>query len=165
MEFLVRQLKNLNDDSLRSIGEYLCFLKKDYPDFLNWYKTKVMPNLSTGQRQIYIANPSNEQGSIAGIMILKNTLQEKKICTLYVPENYRIQHIGTKFFSQAITALNTEKPLITISNKHIREFKPLLQKFGFDLYGVYPRYYQNTTIEYAYNGPIESCIMQNAANA
>lgn len=163
MEFLVRQLKSLNDDSFRSIGKYLCFLKKDYPDFLNWYNTKVMPNISTGQRQIYIANPSNDQGTIAGIMILKNTLQEKKICTLYVPENYRIQHIGTKFFYQAITALNTEKPLITISDKHIKEFEPLLQKFRFELYKVYPGYYQNTTNEYSYNGLIESCITQNAA--
>ena len=79
---------------VRKVGEMLSFLRQDYPDFWHWYNNMIIPGLARGSRQIYIATDTNGNG-LAGVMILKDTPAEKKICTLCVLDEYQGYGIGT----------------------------------------------------------------------
>ena len=165
MNFIVYPLKDTNSQQLYAIGETMNFLKKDYPRFYDWFTSKVIPGIKTSERQIYIASPSDNPGCIAGVMILKDTAQEKKICSLYVAEEYRSNKLGTKFLSLATEVLKTEKPVITVSSTRIDAFSGLFKKFGYLLYECYPKYYSTDTNELSYNGPIEPYLSKQVANA
>lgn len=165
MNFVVYPLKGTNSQQLYAIGETMSFLKKDYPRFYDWFTSKVIPGINTAQRQIYIASPSDNLDCIAGVMILKDTVQEKKICSLYVAEEYRSNKLGTKFLSLAAEVLKTEKPVITVSSTRANVFSGLFKKFGYSLYECYPEYYSADTHELSYNGPIEPHLSKQVANA
>ncbi len=164
MDLTIRRLTAQDNTQLQSIGEALCFLKKDYPDFLGWYRKKVLPGLATASRQVYIAVPGDCPGRLAGVMILKDTPAQKKICTLYVAELYRGQKLGSKFLSRAISVLRVHRPLITVSDAHQSEFSPLFRHFGFQLYDSCLGYYRKGVSEHSYNGPIEPVYMGKAVN-
>lgn len=123
-------------------------LEREYPNFWNWYFTTVIPGVENGTRKVYFACFNDE---IAGVLIVKDTA-EKKICTLRVAPEYRRLGIGTQLMSKAVSVLHTKKPLITVSDEHIKEFMPLLNKFGFSICSMYVGYYRPEHTEIAFNG-------------
>lgn len=156
MKFFIRQITTSDKTQLQYIGDFLCFLKQDYPDFRKWYRQTVIPGLTTGQRQIYAAVPEEDNQALAGLMILKDTPEQKKICTLYVDEPYRGMGLGDMFLHRAISQLGVSYPLITVSDKRQKAFAALFHRFGFQLFHSYVGYYNRNIIEYSYNGPIET---------
>ena len=139
-------------ETIQKVQNLLVFLKQEYPNFLNWYKTKVQPGLKNKSRRIIIATPAKYSSEVAAIMILKDTIAEKKISTLCVMKNYRAQGLGTVLLNLAMTILDTDSPLITVSEFHIDEFKPLLNRFKYECYKEYKNYYKDGISEYSYNG-------------
>lgn len=141
----------LSDDSVRidDIYHYLEPLSDEYPDFFHWYWEKVVPGLASHERIIRCVYHGQE---IAGILILKNTTTEKKICTLRVSPGYQGQGIGKQLLNVALLSLHYMKPLVTVPEIHYEAFKGLFQKNGFELYKVYKNYYREGSVEYAYNG-------------
>lgn len=155
MDFTIYPLESQDGSRLLEISDVLSFLKGDYPNFRDWFAKTVMPEICTPRRHIYVAAPATRQNTLAGIMILKNSWEEKKICTLFVDKAYRSRQLGTKLLDRAIETLGTERPVITVSAIHRAEFEGLFQKFGFAPYQGYSGYYREGVTEYAYNGPIE----------
>jgi len=154
-EIVVRRLDRLDLDQALMMGDALSFLKEDYPGFRYWYKQKVIPQFIQGNRSIYLVTPQNDRSRIAGAMILKNTFNQKKICTLYVDKDFCNKGIGTALVTEAIKNLNEDHPLITVSANHVATLDSFLRHFGFDLYDSYSDYYCVGVNEYSYNGPIE----------
>lgn len=142
---------------IRQVGEILSFLRQDYPDFRYWYNNMVRPGLANGSRQVYIATGTDDN-KMAGVMILKDTPAEKKICTLCVFDGYRGYGIGTQFVELAAQRLGTPTPLITVSSRHLEEFKAFFAQFSpygrinFALGSSYEGYYRDGITEYAFNG-------------
>lgn len=120
-------------------------LNKNYPDFYNWYHEKVIPDPN---RKILVLS---EGQKIAGVLITKDGF-EKKICTLRVNKKYRHKGLGSYLMKQSFNLLNTDKPIITVSENHLFEFNPLLRRFGFDLKRIYHNYYMIGKNEYSFNG-------------
>lgn len=122
------------DDSrdVHSALASLAFLKDDYPSFVSW-SNAIMPHIirDDDTRKMFVAKGAF--GNVAGYLILKNTTYEKKICTLYVADEHRHNGIGKRLIDVALNELGTDKPLITVSSKHINEFRPLLDAYGFSL--------------------------------
>lgn len=164
MNFTIRQLTASDKTQLQFVGESLCFLKQDYPNFWEWYRKKVLPDLTISRRQIYIAAPKNHANCLAGVTILKDTPYQKKICTLYVSELYRGQGLGSSLLSHSISVLGVQQPLITVSDKHQAEFSSLFHRFGFHLFDSYFGYYRSGTFEHSYNSPIESIPAKKVAH-
>lgn len=131
-----------------SIYTFLRPLEKEYPNFRDWYLDAVIPGVQDGTRNVYVAYFNDE---IVGILIIKDTI-EKKICTLRVAPECRRMGIGTQLMSKAISVLHTTKPLITVSDEHIGEFMPLLNRFDFSLRSMYVDYYRPGHTELAFNG-------------
>jgi len=89
---------------------------------------------------------------LAGILILKNTENEKKICTIRVIENFRNKGIGTKLFEKSFEYLETKTPLITLPEECYKEgFKFLLERYRFKMTNKIIGAYRENKIEYFFN--------------
>ena len=140
------------DFKIDSIFSELSFLRTEYPDFYTWFYDKVVSGLSDNSRKIFLASTPLSFGKVNGVLILKNTLSEKKICTLYVDDDSRRNGIGQKFMDVAFNELNTDKPLITVSDNRLKDFDRLLNKFNFESGDALPDYYADNHTEYTFNG-------------
>ncbi len=162
MQYHIREAVYQDCDELMRVQDALLSLRRSYPKFQDWLNRKVIPQLGK-IRKIIIAQ--NEKKTIVGIMILKNTCAEKKICTLWVHRDYQKNGIGTALMERAIRELQTSRPLITMSQESYAEFLPLMRKFHFELKKRYHGYYKAGITEYAFNGllkddgSVEYCII------
>jgi len=92
----------------------------------------------------------DEEGKLAGCVLIKKTEEEKKICTLFVHPDYRKQGLGGKLMEQTLSELG-EHPLITVSDRNIAQLAPLLRKKGFHLSAVKKGAYRPEDTEYYFN--------------
>lgn len=134
-------------------------LADSYPNFAEWFYNIVMPEmeLKDGRREIIIAISKigdKEKYLLTGIAILKKTINEKKICTFRVHEDFRNQGIGTGLFEECFKYLDTKKPKITISENTIDMFKKHIELYKFDRCEILDGYYKEGIKEYVYNGKL-----------
>lgn len=148
MFFNIKEI--VDKQQLYLIKNKLSFLKNDYPQFCNWFDNKIISEITSEKRKVILA--STRLNDFAGVLILKNTFSEKKICTLYVSSEIRNRKLGDLFFNIAFDKLGTDKPMITISDYHAADFYKLLGKYKFDLSEIIPDYYRIGVSEYSYNG-------------
>lgn len=140
---------------------YSCLsdLNNEYSHFTSWYFDIVREGINNANRVIIVKEFNDE---IAGVAILKNTLEEKKICTFRIFEKFKRLGLAHELMLQSKILLQTNTPLITVSEKRITEFSYFLAKNEFKLYRKYNNYYSNGIAEFAFNGPIEvSELTQN----
>ena len=86
-------------------------VKEDYPNYKDWFLNKQVKGINI-DRDIIFAMYNEE---IVGVANIKGTIEEKKICTLYIKECFRKSMIGSNLIKMACDELETDKPLITIS--------------------------------------------------
>lgn len=154
MYFSIKRIQQPNQATTKVL-ESLAFLRNEYPNFVDWYKKKVLPGLENGQRYMYVVSPQVDPEQIAGVLILKDTAEEKKICTLCVFPQYQKQHLGELLLNLAMCKLNEKKPFITVSSRHKEDFTKLFAKYNFTCFATYDGYYQDNHTEYAFNGLLE----------
>lgn len=108
------KLKETSFDDIRLVKRSLMNLRKCYPQFSEWYDSKILPNLNNDARRIFLAT---NNGEFSGALILKRTDEEKKVCTLFVNEKNRHKNLGLDFLRIASEELETYKLPITISDE------------------------------------------------
>lgn len=138
------QLKYDDTSELELVRKSLIGLRQCYPEFNDWYNTKVVPKLKTGTRKIFLATHDLE---FSGALILKDDGKEKKVCTLFVNPKNRFRHIGSDFLRIASEELETYKLPITISD----EARPFFyNNLGFNFYTkeIKPDMYKEGVNEY-----------------
>lgn len=149
-------LENLENDSIIQRKSQVKFFLRElaYPNIDVWYN-KVIEEINSfpKTREMFICL-SNEENllSISGLMILKNTCDEKKICTLRVKENYQRKGIGSELIQKAFDFLETEKPLITVPEESVEAFSNIFNKYGFEKKDEIHDLYRENKIEHIYNG-------------
>lgn len=138
---------------LQVLANKLSDLEFEYPFFSKWLH-KVFEELQISEKRIILiySNPDNIF-DIKGVAILKNTSEERKICTLRVLQPYRHQGIGTQLLKKSIEILKDPYPLITVSGVHMNSFGPFLRKNGFILKDKIKSLYRRGCYEYFYNVP------------
>lgn len=119
-----------------------------YPNFHKWFYNKVIPDVLQDKRKILLEIRNNE---IAGIAIIKNTSEEKKLCTLRVTRKYQNKGIGLKLFERAFEELNTSKPFLTVSEEKYKEFEKIFKYYGFELTNKIKDYYRKGKSELFFN--------------
>jgi len=110
---LIKKIESKRDlvfvrDSLNNLRNY-------YDNFNDWFDKKVL----SGHRFVFVAY--DKENSV-GCLILKKDENEKKICTLFVREENRFDHIGGDFLQIAYDTLQTDKLPISISDEVKEEF-------------------------------------------
>lgn len=119
-----------------------------YPNFDDWFgKIFVEVLMEDVRREIVLAMDGNK---IAGILILKDTDGEKKICNIVVLPEYRKQGVATELFELAFEYLGTRKPMISMSQDLVPSFAALIRKYKFKLTNIDYTYNKNK-IEFYYN--------------
>lgn len=111
---LIKQIKE--KDELINVRDSLSNLRDYYEGFNKWFDSKILP---LKNRFVFAAFDNKE---FAGALILKKELDNCKVCTLYVREKNRFNHIGGDFLRIAHDTLQTNKLPISISDEVKEEF-------------------------------------------
>lgn len=144
--------KNENKKLLDKLYQVTSDLEKDYPKHKEWFYKKFAKELDGVKREIiYYENES----IIYGVIFLKNTREEKKICTLYVNEKYRKQSVGTRLILESIKFLGTTTPLITMPDYKEKCFKKIIEKYKWEKTQEIENCY-STNNELVFNGLLQS---------
>lgn len=109
---------------------------------------KVHSRASKKERMYIIAQ--DDDGTLAGCVLIKNTEEEKKICTLFVNPKFRRQGLGKQLMEQTLKELG-EHPLITVSSRNLSQLLPLLKQYGFHLSAIKKGVYNSEDTEYYFN--------------
>jgi GNAT superfamily N-acetyltransferase len=137
---------------LRLASEDVDFLRFSYPQFDNWFATKVIPGIRDGERTLLL----ERRGTVTvGLLIVKHTAFEKKLCTLRVRPDFESKGLGVRLFQTAFHLLETEQPLLSVSALAAPKFERLFRYFGFAQEAVYQGRYLPNVDEYSYNGLLE----------
>lgn len=137
--------------TLQKVYYFLFFLNIEYPGFHSWFQNNVIPDLETKQKEIILIMCGEY---IAGVSILKNTYDEKKICTIRVGKHFRGQGLGKKLMEISLMELNTDKPMITVSSYRYPQFQNIFNYFGFKMEDISCNYYRNRNDEICFNGQL-----------
>ena len=127
-------------------------ITQSYPHFRQWYLNKVIPGIQTGERKILTEFKHNQ---LAGFAIIKNDGDEKKLCTLAVSTQFTHHGLGVKLFKRGMDELQTERPLLSVSDGKIDLFLPIFKYFGYEFSNSYSNLYLPSTVEYSYNGELK----------
>lgn len=144
------ELKVCNSQSIKMTQYYLERItpffytpNELYPCFSNWHK-KVSKEIFTSKRSIVIILYCDK---LAGFSILKHDSRENKICTFYINANFRKNSFGTILMKKSLDLL-CYNALITINERLIESFYPVLNKFRFNNIAIRDNYYRLGHREY-----------------
>ena len=98
-----------------------------YPDFAFWFWRTCAPGLLIGSRRIFSVQSDNE----CAIVIAKKSSEERKLCTIFVSKGFQNRGIATRLIWSALHWLECRKPILTISDERMAEFRPILSRFDF----------------------------------
>lgn len=125
-------------------------VKNSYPEYKNWFLNKHVPGLGINRNILFAVHKME----IVGVINLKNTDMEKKICTLYVKPGFRFNKIGTTLLKMAFEQLGTNKPLITISDDKLFELRKFIVNNNWEISEKLDNFYCFDHNEYVFNGSL-----------
>lgn len=133
--------------------DHLIHLSSFYPSFAQWYDLKVVPGLKRGDRTLVLRLVD---GQLGGIAITKDDGTEKKLCCLRVLPHLSGSGLGLRLFNDAFEVLETEKPLLSVSDEQLLKFHRIFDHFGFVRGRKYGDLYRIGSVEHSYNGQLVS---------
>ena len=152
-----KELKNIkNNDNAELM---IAGLKEDfinyYPGIVEWFN-KIIKEIDEDnqKRELFLAIVINEDNiELAGVLILKKTKFEKKICTIRVDKKFQKMGIGTKLFEKSFEYLETATPLITLPEECYKEgsYRSLFKKYNFVETSKVKGIYRDNKVEYFFN--------------
>ena len=131
------------------ITDFIC---DDYPKRKKWYFTKQLPAAINGDERniLFVRNPDNDN-EIISMACLKRDEEEQKICTLYVSDKCRGLGIGKAIVEESMRWLGTTKPLITLADYKLEMFKPIIDKYNWELTEIVSGLYNDRSQELCFN--------------
>jgi hypothetical protein len=139
----------LLDTFLRLVRDDVNFLRDSYPNFDEWLSSKVLPGIAAGERTVIVEQRGSHN---VGLLIVKHTSDERKLCTLRVRPEFEYRGMGVRLFSKAFELLSTERPLLSVSEVALPKFSRIFEHFGFACEEAYQGLYIPKVQEFAYNG-------------
>lgn len=128
--------------------------KGDYPEYENWFRYKHIPGVINGERDTILAIYSNK---IIGVCNIKKK-DEKKICTLYIDYQFRRKRLGIDLVKKAISLLETDRPLITMPENSLSNYKRIIKHFDWKVTNVIDNCYKDGIKEFVFNVNFEDNI-------
>ncbi|MBA6232187.1 MULTISPECIES: GNAT family N-acetyltransferase [unclassified Colwellia] len=119
-----------------------------YPNFNAWLNFKFRRNLCSGERNIVLATDGD---NVLGLSLLKTNKDENKICTFYVPKQYRCMNIGNELMIKSLSILDNQSSFITVADERHSELKPFLLSHDFKLEKSVDSLYRDNIKEHFYS--------------
>lgn len=100
---------------------------KQYQEYYKWFFQKNIPRMfnETGEIIFFL-----DGLSIVGLSILKKDINEKKICTLLVSDDFQKRGYGKLLLEDSFKFLGTTKPLITIPAYSVDRFSSIISAYN-----------------------------------
>lgn len=138
------------------------FLRASYPLFNNWLAKKVVPGICAGERTVLI---ECRESAPVGLLIVKHTPEEKKLCTLRVRPHFESKGLGIKLFETAFELLETDRPLVSVSEIALSKFSKIFEHFGFSHEASYEGVYLPKVVEFSFNGVLSNarCVQRETS--
>lgn len=133
-------------NEIYSIVEHI---NEDYPRYKEWFYNKQVNGCFSRFRDILFIK--NENSKIIGVSFLKMEDNERKICTLYVCEEYRKKGVGTMLLEESFNILGTKKPIITFNEDKLFMFEKIIIKYNWKLTKIVDSLYKDGIKEYCFN--------------
>lgn len=127
-------------------------LSVDYPHHYEWFYKKHLPFIGNGEREVLFVRQND---NICGVAFIKNTKEEKKVCTFYVAEYARNIGVGGQLMKMAMKLLKTEQPLITMPASKVRFFLHFIYKYDWKITQIIDGYYTKEHDEIVFNGKLD----------
>lgn len=138
-KFVLSKMRDKNfSKAVNEIYLLTDYNKLQYPGYCWWYYGKNIPRIINGEGEVIFCLDGL---IIAGLVILKKTKHETKICTLYINEDYRKKGYAKLILEEAFEYLGTEKPVITIPEKNILQFSGIISAYDWKATGITDEYY------------------------
>lgn len=159
IESLKKYVGKVTNDELmelaRKIYMITSFICDDYSQYKEWFFNKQLFGtiISSNRNILFVRNPENSN-EIISMACLKRDEEEKKICTLYVLNNFRGQGIGEAIIEKSMEWLGTTKPFITFADYKLEMFKPFINKYNWKLVEVVSGFYNDKSKELCFNGTL-----------
>lgn len=134
------------------IYELTIHLNGTYPGYKEWFYDKQIKGCLTPNRNIIFVK--NEDGKIIALSCLKKDKKEKKICTLFVSDEYRKQGLGSLLFEESMKFLETTKPLATFTEDKLPMFEKIVTKYNWELTEIVDGIYNDGIREFCFNGQL-----------
>lgn len=134
------------------IYELTIHLNGTYPGYKEWFYDKQVKGCLTPNRNIIFVK--NEEGKIIALSCLKKDEEEKKICTLFVSDEYRKQGLGSLLFEESMKFLETTKPLATFTEDKLPMFEKTVTKYNWELTEIVDGIYNDGIREFCFNGQL-----------
>ncbi|MBE6160435.1 MAG: hypothetical protein E7157_05265 [Lactobacillales bacterium] len=146
----IQTLLNNNIDITDILEKIRSIMEIEYPDYVEWFDEKVIPNLTFGERNIILVFKKNE---LIGFMNLKKTKKERKMSNLYIKPSFYYNNFNNKYFDKMLELstewLETNEPIIIISEKDYDKCAFILYIKSWDVSRIMRK---NGTIYYVLNG-------------
>lgn len=138
--------------------DYFQEMELVYPCFRKWFYERVSFELGFGRELLVLAKSAHSpclEGSL-GFAVLKKTDDERKICLFHISSRERFKGYGRKLFQACLDYLETDTPLMTVSEGRKEEFHGLLDHYQFQLTQELCGYYVENRMEYVFNNYLTS---------
>lgn len=99
---------------------------EQYPDYDRWFYSKVIPRVLNKTGEIIFCL---DDYMLVGLAILKKEIDERKICTFVILEEYRKKGFSKPLLEEAFKYLETDKPLITIPESRLDAFSKIIRAY------------------------------------
>ncbi|NMA50446.1 MAG: GNAT family N-acetyltransferase [Mollicutes bacterium] len=130
-------------------------IREDYPNHKTWYFEKQLPEtIKSDKRNILFVKNPNDKEEIIAMACLKRTKFERKICTLYVINQWKDKGIGMALVQKSIDWLGTNKPLITFPEYKLELFRLYIDMYNWKLKQIVPGFYNDKHCELCFNGTL-----------
>lgn len=126
-KYILSEMTNKNfSKAVNEIYLLTDYNHQQYQNYLQWYYGKSIPRVinKTGEIIFYL-----DGLTVAGLAILKKDLEEAKICTLLINDEYRKRGYSRELLESSFEYLGTDKPLITIPSKRIDDFQKIITAY------------------------------------
>lgn len=159
IESLKNYVGNITDEEFMVLATKIYmitdFICDDYPKYKEWYFTKQLPATMNGdERNILFVRNSEDDNEIISMACLKKYEEEQKICTLYVSDKCRGLGIGTAIVEESMKWLGTTRPLITLADYKLEMFRPIINKYEWELTEIVLGLYNDRFQELCFNGTL-----------
>jgi GNAT superfamily N-acetyltransferase len=104
--------------------------------------------MNSHERKILVAH---DGGSMSGLALLKDTADEKKICTFFILPEYRGQNLGKELMQRSLRELAERDISITVAEERREELSPILVANGFTLEKKVVNHYRKERTEFFYS--------------
>lgn len=134
------------------IYELTIHLNGTYPGYKEWFYDKQIKGCLTPNRNIIFVK--NEEGKIIALSCLKKDDEEKKICTLFVSDEYRKLGLGSLLLEESMKFLETTKPLVSFTEDKLPMFEKIVTKYNWELTEIVDGIYNDGIRELCFNGQL-----------